>query len=217
VDEVAQRTQEIDDVSIARVGNALLEGEAHQQNPRARSVDCLRFNMVLITSLATKAAMPSLMRARKELEVPLCAGCLEHSRISSPNSLDSMALLSDVNLWDSETNSGWHSNSGENGEAPQSGGDAGLLPPRGGGAGPRRHMRGTGKPAPQEAQTRRLTVGRIARQLWFLSKVKGSPAELSSEMMTTSIDCGFRVGEARALVESPPPRSMPVPRPSDQE
>ena len=78
------------------------------------------------------------------------------------------------------------SDSGENGEAPRRGGDAGLLPPRGGGAGPRRQMRGTGKPAPQEAQTRRLSVGRIARQLWFLRKVKGSPAELCSETMTTS-------------------------------
>ena len=29
---------------------------------RARSMLCLRFSMVLITSLATKAAMPSLMR-----------------------------------------------------------------------------------------------------------------------------------------------------------
>jgi hypothetical protein len=64
---------------------------------------------------------------------------------------------------------------------------------------PRRQMRGTGKPAPQEAHTRRISVGRIARQLWFLSKVKGSPAELCSETMTTSSTVALSGGEKPEL------------------
>jgi hypothetical protein len=118
------------------------------------------------------------------------------SRVSSPNSLNSTALLADVTLWDSEPGQKWlASPTAARMEKPRGAGamrdfslhvEVGAAP---------QQMRGSGKPAPQEAHTRRLSVGRIARQLWFLRKVKGSLAEPCSEPMTTSIDCGFaRVG-----------------------
>ena len=75
---------------------------------------------------------------------------------------------------------------------------------------PRRQMRGTGKPAPQEAHTRRLSVGRIARQLWFPRKVKGSLAELCSETMTT-LSTWLIVWRAELSI-LPPTQSEPMPR-----
>ena len=66
-DKVAQAFDEVRTTLVLRVsGDVLFKTvKAHDQNPRLSTL-CLRLSMALITSLATKAAIPSLMRRPRD-------------------------------------------------------------------------------------------------------------------------------------------------------